>query len=64
MEAPTLSRIALLMVLAFFNFTSRQALKAVKTYHLITLLLTVWHKHGLGVGGTVGRKKSGGKGTS
>ena len=57
MEAPKLSRVALLMVLVLFNFTSQQAPKAVKTYHLITLLLTLWHKQGLGVGDGVGREK-------
>lgn len=57
MEAPKLSRVVLLMVLVLFNFTSRQVLKAVKTYHLITLLLIVWHKQGLGDGDGVGREK-------
>lgn len=63
MEAPKLSRVTLLMALGLFNFASQQALKAVKIYHLITLLLTVWYKQQLGVGDGVGRE-SRGKGTS
>lgn len=41
MKTPKLLRIALLMVLLLFNFTFWQALKAVKIYHRITLLLNV-----------------------
>lgn len=57
METPKLLRIALLMFFVLFNFTFWQALKAVKTYHRIPLLLTVWHKKGLGDGDGIGREK-------